>query len=137
MGIVAPVAERGGRAAGLTPRDILLTIRPCFEDYSYHQWTLQLQTVQGRRKASSNELAHSQRRLLSMNTSLKQSWIIILNSALSLVELIIANTDQSVCRDQCFHTHKCVHMSTSVCGADLTADGSPSITIHPYQGECV
>lgn len=59
MGIVAPVSERGGRAAGLTPRDILLTIRPCFEDYSYHQWTLQLQTVQGRRKASSNELAHS------------------------------------------------------------------------------
>lgn len=71
MGIAAPVAERGGSVAGLTPRNILLRVRPRFEDYSYHRWRLQLQTVQGRCKAGSNELAHSQRMLLSMNTSLK------------------------------------------------------------------
>lgn len=71
MGIAAPVAELGGRVAGLTPRDILLRVRPRFEDYSYHRWRLQLQTGQGRRKAGSNELAHSRRSLLFMKTSLK------------------------------------------------------------------
>lgn len=71
MGIAAPVAEWGGRVVGLTPRDILLRVRPRFEDYTYHRWRLQLQAVQGRCKAGSNELAHSQSRLLSMNTSFK------------------------------------------------------------------